>query len=251
MDGKKGNDEGLGFLGAMRCHFAPNRHAIGKWVPEKTRAFHGKAFTLSDSQEGLAYHPAPRYYSVGIFVCQIFIVNKKLIDCQQANFVVCQKGGKMARAKKKERTVTGQWAPKSDETLGQYLRRLRTEKARMILNEVDLSTRGFPPQMRVSSPYLSQLECGKVEYPSGDRLRVLADIYGVPQRWILEKAGFRYVEDDATLMTRLAPDQEDYRIALQVAQLMPKAKKALLRIVAELKKLDQSRRTESDEESKS
>ncbi len=79
-------------------------------------------------------------------------------------------------------------APRSDETLGQYLRRLRL-KRNLGLIEVAERSPQHPESQHISHSYLSQLETSHATNPSSERLVSLARILDVPAEWLIEKAG--------------------------------------------------------------
>jgi len=84
--------------------------------------------------------------------------------------------------------------------------------------------------VRVSHSYLSQLEHGYIEHPSGDRLRVLADLYKVPRRWVLEKAGLLYQAENSAPSTLNIPE-EALRLALRIYRHGPAALKAVEKVI--------------------
>ena len=79
--------------------------------------------------------------------------------------------------------------PFPDESLGEYLRRLRLIR-RLDLGDVSVRTPRVPESQHVSQSYLSQLELGRAQNPSRERLIGLARVLEVPEGWILERAGF-------------------------------------------------------------
>ena len=66
--------------------------------------------------------------------------------------------------------------------LGEYLKSLRTLK-KYTLRQVERKA-------QISNAYLSQIETGKIERPSIDKLFKLAELYGVPYEVLMEKAGW-------------------------------------------------------------
>lgn len=78
--------------------------------------------------------------------------------------------------------------PYPQETLGDYVRRLRLMQG-LSLPDVARAMTNLPPSQRISHPYLSQIEHGQVHQPSRDRLSSLASVFGIPPEWLYEKAG--------------------------------------------------------------
>jgi transcriptional regulator with XRE-family HTH domain len=74
-----------------------------------------------------------------------------------------------------------------EQTLGEYLRNLRTAR-KMSLRDVEEGS-------GVSNAYLSQLEQGKITKPSPHFLHKLAGCYLVPYETLMEKAGYITKED--------------------------------------------------------
>ncbi len=69
-----------------------------------------------------------------------------------------------------------------EETLGQYLRRLRKEKM--------LTLRAVEEKTGISNAYLSQIENEKILSPSPTVLRKLADLFEVSYSHLMEIAGY-------------------------------------------------------------
>lgn len=67
---------------------------------------------------------------------------------------------------------------------GSYLKELRLV-AGLSLRGAERASEG-----KVSNPYISQIESGKIENPSPHILKKLADIYHVPYNEIMEEAGY-------------------------------------------------------------
>lgn len=78
--------------------------------------------------------------------------------------------------------------PRAQESLGEYVRRLRLMQG-MSLPDVARALNSLPPSQRISHPYLSQIEHGQVHQPSRDRLQSLASVFNIPPEWLYEKAG--------------------------------------------------------------
>jgi transcriptional regulator with XRE-family HTH domain len=84
--------------------------------------------------------------------------------------------------------------PRPDETLGQYLRRLR-ELARLTQAQVMRATAGFAPPRRITS-WLARVEADAFAHPDAEKLAVLAQIYGerigieIPVDLLRVKAGY-------------------------------------------------------------
>lgn len=92
------------------------------------------------------------------------------------------------------------YKPKSDETIGKYLRRLREAagevQGRPIkLTDVAGMTENLAKPQKFTTSWLSNAENDVYEAPGVDRLRTLAGIYTrllhqpVPDQWLLELAG--------------------------------------------------------------
>ncbi len=78
--------------------------------------------------------------------------------------------------------------PRTDESLGAYIRRIR-QMRRLTLPDVARALAALPAGQRVSQPYLSQIELGQVYQPSRERLLSIANVLGIPEALLLEKAG--------------------------------------------------------------
>lgn len=83
---------------------------------------------------------------------------------------------------------SAEYEPRADETLGVYLRRVRTMRG-LNLPDVSRALAGAPPTQRVSHAYLSQIELGQVFQPSRDRLQSLAQVLQIKPEWLFAKAG--------------------------------------------------------------
>jgi transcriptional regulator with XRE-family HTH domain len=79
--------------------------------------------------------------------------------------------------------------PRADEALGPYIRRVRKARG-LSLPDVSRALMSLPKEMRISHPYLSQIETGQVAQPSRDRLVSLASLLRIPGEWLLVKAGY-------------------------------------------------------------
>ncbi len=106
--------------------------------------------------------------------------------------------------------------PREDEALGPYLRRVRISRG-LNLPGVARALIRLPKEMRISHPYLSQVELGQVAQPSRDRLVSLANLYQIPSEWLLRKAGYTLTLDEPTSSTSGIVQQ----ILLRVEQLSP------------------------------
>lgn len=109
--------------------------------------------------------------------------------------------------------------PKTDETLGQYLKRLRHLAGRVqghtITQDRVAALSRHPaaaPQQQFTDSWLSKVESDQYQQVGGDRLRALSAIYSdllrthIPAEWLLAKAGFTV--DDPT-----APPSEPTALA--------------------------------------
>ncbi len=84
--------------------------------------------------------------------------------------------------------LSKEWRPRSDEAFGAYIRRIR-QMRRLTLPDVARALATLPAGQRVSHPYLSQIELGQVHQPARERLLSIASVLGIPEAWLLEKAG--------------------------------------------------------------
>lgn len=133
----------------------------------------------------------------------------------------------MAMAKKDAKpgtkTPPAELRPFPDEALGEYLRRLRLIRG-LDLGDVSVQTPKVPESQHVSQSYLSQLELGRAQNPSRERLVSLARVLDVPESWILERAGFS--SGNASQVSD-GLDAQSRRFALRVAQLNPEERSLL------------------------
>lgn len=90
-----------------------------------------------------------------------------------------------------------------DEPLGRYIRRIRVARG-LNLPDVARALAGLPPPLRVSHPYLSQIELGQVFQPSRDRLESIAAVLGIPPENLLTKAGYP-LHDPLKRLERTSP----------------------------------------------
>ncbi len=116
--------------------------------------------------------------------------------------------------------------PHEDETLGSYLRRVRIARG-LNLPDVARALIGLPKEMRVSHPYLSQVELGQVAQPSRDRLVSLANLYHIPSDWLLRKAGYTLILEEPTSSTSGIVHQ----IMKRVEELAPADQKLFLTLL--------------------
>ena len=112
--------------------------------------------------------------------------------------------------------------PLPDESLGEYLRRLRLIRG-LDLGDVAARTPRTPDSQHVSNSYLSQLELGRAVNPSRERLISLAKVLDVPEAWLLEKAGYSggqtpgdISSDDRDLLLRASQLSKEDRSILKV-----------------------------------
>jgi transcriptional regulator with XRE-family HTH domain len=115
--------------------------------------------------------------------------------------------------------------PRPDETLGQYIRRIRVMRG-LNLPDVARVTSQLPKVERVSHPYLSQIELGHVFQPARARLPSIARVLGIPGAMLLEKAG--YSAGGTGVPPRLERNPMVEQIAMRAAQLDPADQKLLL-----------------------
>ncbi len=113
--------------------------------------------------------------------------------------------------------------PFLDETLGQYLRRLRLIRG-INLSDVSAKTAQVPDGASVSISYLSHLELGLQQSPSREVLLSLAKVLEVPPGPLLELAGYssRGLEPPEDAL-----DPEARELALRAAQLDPAERRML------------------------
>ena len=121
------------------------------------------------------------------------------------------------------KTSQAELRPFPDEALGEYLRRLRLIRG-LDLGDVSVRTPTVPESQHVSQSYLSQLELGRAQNPSRERLVSLARVMDVPERWILKKAGF---SSGNAAETSDGLDPQSRRFALRAAQLNPEERSLL------------------------
>ncbi len=101
-------------------------------------------------------------------------------------------------------------APREEETLGQYLRRLR-EMAGMSQADVVRATEHLSPPRRITS-WLARVEAGDFEYPDAEKLAVLAQVYGerigleIPVDLLRVKAGYDPLFPPAATAAQIPPD---------------------------------------------
>jgi transcriptional regulator with XRE-family HTH domain len=121
-------------------------------------------------------------------------------------------------------------SPLPEETIGQYLRRLR-EMAGMSQADVIRATEHFSPPRRITS-WLARVEAGDFEYPDAEKLSVLAQLYGersgvtIPVDLLRVKAGYDPL---------FPPDtRPDWLVALEARP----ALRELARKIAELPEAD-------------
>ncbi len=77
--------------------------------------------------------------------------------------------------------------------LAAYLRELRKKRG-LLIKEVARATNGQVPEN-----YISLLETGRIAKPAPDRLRMLAEVYGVPAADLLVRAGYLTEREVRTL----------------------------------------------------
>jgi transcriptional regulator with XRE-family HTH domain len=126
-------------------------------------------------------------------------------------------------AKKKPPANAADLKPFLDETLGQYLRRLRLIRG-INLSDVSAKTAQIPGGASVSISYLSHLELGLQQTPSREVLLSLARVLEVPPGPLFELAGYssRGLEPPEEEL-----DPEAREIALRAAQLEPAERRML------------------------
>lgn len=97
------------------------------------------------------------------------------------------------------------YRPQADETLGEYLRRLRTAAAEVQGRAISLDavadmTGHLPAPQRFTGAWLSQTESDSNKQSNESKLRSLAAVYSrllrtpIPAEWLLAKAGFHVEE---------------------------------------------------------
>ncbi len=79
--------------------------------------------------------------------------------------------------------------PNADETLGTYIARIRT-KLKLSLVDVASASQAFAPDTRISATNLNQIERGANQRPARQRVQALARILGIPERVLLDLAGY-------------------------------------------------------------
>ena len=124
-----------------------------------------------------------------------------------------------------------QYRPHDDETLGQYLRRLRelagAVQGRPIkLDDLVQLSADWPQPQRFTAAWLSKAESDGFQYAGGDRLRTLAAIYSgllkvpVPEAWLLVKAGYKILETETATIERLMQYREMLALVALAGQLI-------------------------------
>ncbi len=132
-----------------------------------------------------------------------------------------------------------EWRPRPEETLGAYLRRIRLMRG-MDLGDVSDATPKIPESQHVSQPYLSQIELGRALHPSRERLITIARVLSLPEKWVLEKAGFSG-ETQVIEPPALSPLAQ--QISLRAAQLDPSDQEAFLRMIDAVLRLRRTKRS--------
>ncbi len=130
--------------------------------------------------------------------------------------------------------LDSQLQPRTEESLGQYIRRLRLLRG-MSLPDVARFTAHLAPERRVSHPYLSQIELGQVFRPAPERLQSIARVLQVPPEWLLEKAGM----DEKGVVDISNQDASPLveQIAFRAAQLEPADQKMFLEMIEAVVKM--------------
>ncbi len=138
----------------------------------------------------------------------------------------------MAKAKtpsgQEQEELGPEWKPQAEETLGQYIRRIRMMRG-LNLPDVARVTSQLPESERVSHPYLSQIELGHVFQPARARLVSIARVLGIPEAWLLEKAGFSAGGVSQPPRVERSPMVE--QIAMRAAQMTPADQKLFLQMM--------------------
>lgn len=149
-------------------------------------------------------------------------------------------GEKNVKADKSSAEPGPEWQPRTEETLGAYLRRIRLLRG-MDLGDISDITPKIPESQHVSQPYLSQIELGRALHPSRERLISLAHALGLPEKWVLEKAGLigatQIVPEPPT------PSPLAQQISLRAAQLDPSDQEAFLRMIDAVLRLRRAKRS--------
>ncbi len=129
--------------------------------------------------------------------------------------------------------------PRADEPLGSYLRRIRLIRG-MGLSEVADATPRVPESQHISYSYLSQIELGRAQSPSRERLISIAQVLGIPPQWVLEKAGFTGGTQSVTESSSSSPIVQ--QIALRAGQLDRTDQEAFLQMIDAIVRLRRRRR---------
>ena len=124
--------------------------------------------------------------------------------------------------------------PLAEETLGQYLARLRNlagevQHRHFSLEMIAERSNQWPPPQNFSPGWLNKVEADAYDTVSGDKLRVLASIYStlarrvIPAEYLLAKAGF-LVEEPGQISARwlevLRRDERLRALVVMVARLI-------------------------------
>jgi transcriptional regulator with XRE-family HTH domain len=95
------------------------------------------------------------------------------------------------------------------------------------LPDVARATAHLPSSQRVSHPYLSHIELGVVFRPEPERLQSIARVLGIPEAWILEKAGYN-ADGTISESAYVESSPSSQQIKTDIAQLDPADREWLL-----------------------
>jgi len=143
-----------------------------------------------------------------------------------------------------EHTHTEYTCPREDESLGEYLRRLR-ELRGLSLTDALRRSESLPKPQRITPDWLSRAERDRYQQPSSEKLRILAQLYRVPATWILDKAGLQSLPADIPAGDGVDQYQQwpaDIQLlALRATELSPVAVKQLLEMANFIKELEKDK----------
>ena len=117
------------------------------------------------------------------------------------------------------------YRPLAEETLGQYLSRLR--KLASISQEMAVQLSGrWPTPQSFTRSWLSLVETDRLDSPGGDKLRTLAAIYGeqlgvhILDSWLLSKAGHQVTPQETLPLEKIIGQTEVLALVAIVLQLL-------------------------------
>jgi transcriptional regulator with XRE-family HTH domain len=116
--------------------------------------------------------------------------------------------------------------PRANESLPGYVRRLR-ELRHMTRRQVAEASRSLPPQERLSEPYLSLIERGRILEPGRGKIEGIARTLGVPREYLLPFVGLD-ITTQAAHPIFLDQSPLSQRMTLIFSRLSPSDQESLL-----------------------